>query len=172
MNKSCSRCGSIYSTEDKRRKFCGVNCYRAKQLEVPNAGCFKPGLEPWNKNAKGLHLSPASEFRPGQAASNHLPVGTIKVRHRSRNAEFRSWVKVADPNQWQLRAVAVWEAENGPLPPGKIVHHVDRDTLNDAIGNLVALTRGEHLATHRAEFRPRRPAVEKFTQTTLTGTDQ
>ena len=31
-----------------------------------NKGTFKKGNNPWNKGLKGIHLSPASEFKEGQ----------------------------------------------------------------------------------------------------------
>lgn len=42
----------------------------------------------------------------------------------------------------------VWERENGPIPPGLHVHHVDEDKANNALANLRLLTVAEHLAMH------------------------
>lgn len=61
-------------------------------------------------------------------------------------------MKVAEPNKWKKRAIAVLESANGPLPRGMVVHHIDRDALNDAPSNLVALTRSQHVEEHRAEL--------------------
>lgn len=152
MKKTCERCGAEYSTEDKRRRYCGVACYREKQRESPNSGTFRPGLTPWNRGIHGIRLSPSSEFRPGREAENRMPVGTTTVRVHS-DDHPRAWVKVADPSTWKPRAVVVWEEANGPLPAGMVVHHVDRNALNDSIGNLRAMTRDEHLAEHRVELR-------------------
>lgn len=156
MNKTCERCGAEYATEDKRRRYCGLPCYRERQREEPNAGTFRAGLVPWNKGVEGLHLSPATEFKPGQPARNHEPVGTVKIRQRRNRPESpRAFVKVAEPNVWRLRAVVAWEVEHGALPRGHVVHHKDRNSLNDAPGNLAALTRAEHIAEHRSELRSR-----------------
>lgn len=35
---------------------------------------------------------------------------------------------------------------------GLVIHHRDRDSLNDAPANLQALTRKEHAAEHRSEL--------------------
>lgn len=32
----------------------------------PNVTCFKKGHTPWNKNLKGIRLSPKSEFKKGK----------------------------------------------------------------------------------------------------------
>lgn len=116
------------------------------------AHSFPAGHKPWNKDLKGIHLSPGSEFIRGQDAHNKCPVGTVTIRRRARNDELRAYVKVAEPSTWKLRAVLVWEKANGPLPVGKLVHHKDRDSLNDALNNLEALTRREHIAEHRGDL--------------------
>ena len=58
---------------------------------------------------------------------------------------------MSDPSGWRERAKVVWEEANGPIPKGCVIHHKDRDTLNDIAHNLEAMTRAEHLAEHRAE---------------------
>lgn len=50
-----------------------------------------------------------------------------------------------------LRAHLVWIAHQGAIPHGRIIHHKDRDMLNDAIQNLELLTKAEHLIEHREE---------------------
>lgn len=100
----------------------------------------------------GQRLSPTTEFKPGQPAHNHLPVGSVRIRVETHTGSPRAWVKVAEPNVWRRRASVVWESIHGPLPRGKVVHHRDRDSLNDDPSNLVALTRKEHINEHREEF--------------------
>jgi hypothetical protein len=107
---------------------------------------------PTTQIAKGEHRSPATEFKPGQAAHNRLPIGSVRVRRETHTGLLRAWVKVAEPNVWKKRAVVVWEAANGPLPRGHVVHHDDRDSLNDDLANLVAMTREAHVAEHRTEI--------------------
>lgn len=154
MTRTCDRCGAEYASDDKRRKYCGLACYRQRQREAPNSGTFARGLVPWNRDLKGIHLSPESEFKPGAEAINRVPVGTVKIRQRkNRPDQPRAWVKVAEPNVWRMRAVVEWEKANGPLPDGLIIHHIDRNSLNDDPLNLQALTRQQHLSEHRGEFR-------------------
>jgi hypothetical protein len=129
-------------------------------------GRFRPGHARGiaTRYKPGEHSSPATEFKPGsmvgaqhrfypgQPAFNKLPVGSETVRIETNSGLPRAWVKVAEPNGWKKRAVVVWERDNGPLPRGSVVHHKDRDSLNDAPGNLVALTRKEHVAEHQLEI--------------------
>lgn len=42
----------------------------------------------------------------------------------------------------------IWEKENGPIPQGYDVHHIDHDKNNNSINNLTILTRKEHLYLH------------------------
>ena len=48
--------------------------------------------------------------------------------------------------------MVVWEATHGPLPRGQLVHHKDRNPLNDDPTNLEAMTRGEHRKEHQNEL--------------------
>lgn len=101
---------------------------------------------------RGERRGAATEFRPGQQAHNRLPLGTVRVRVETHTGLPRAWVKIAEPNVWKKRAVIVWESLNGPLPRGFVVHHRDRDSLNDAPDNLVALSRRDHANEHREEI--------------------
>ena len=115
-------------------------------------GQFQTGLTPWNKGMKGIHLSPETEWKRGRESEKIVPVGTVKVRKRSREASPRAFIKVAMPSAWRQLSVVVWERANGPLPRGMVVHHVDHNPLNDDISNLVALTRRDHALVHINEL--------------------
>lgn len=115
-------------------------------------GQFKPGQTSWNKGVKGLHLSPATEFKKGRQSLRKMPIGSVTIRQRKRDKKPRAWVKIAEPNIWRERAKVVWEDARGPLPKGYVIHHRDRDTLNDALHNLQALTRAEHINEHRHDL--------------------
>lgn len=99
----------------------------------------------------GERPSPGTEFKPGQPAPNKLPVGSVTVR--TFRGVRRAWVKVAEPNVWRERAKVVWESRHGPIPRGMVIHHRDRDTLNDAPSNLACLTRRQHAEEHADEVR-------------------
>ena len=119
---------------------------------------IKPGdhLSPSTEIKPGERRSPATEFKSGQAAHNRLPVGTTRIRRETHTGLLRAWVKIKEPNVWIKRAVLVWESINGPLTKGWVVHHRDRDSLNDSPGNLIGMTRRKHAAEHRVELKARR----------------
>lgn len=112
---------------------------------------FEAGHTAWNKGIKGLQLSPATQFKKGRKSNRWLPVGNVTLR-TDKAGRLRAWVKVADPATWKLRAVINWEAVHGPLPDGHLVHHRDRNGLNDEPGNLSALTRSEHVKEHARDL--------------------
>ena len=45
--------------------------------------------------------------------------------------------------------VAVWEAANGPKPPNHDIHHIDGNGKNNALSNLVCLSKSEHQRLHQ-----------------------
>lgn len=158
----CEQCGAEFARDKSGTRpirFCTQACYHAWAKARPNAGQFKGGLSPWNKGLKGLRLSPETEWKKGRKSENWMPVGS-ETERRDKNGRMRAFVKVSEPNVWRERALVVWEAMNGPLPKGCVVHHKDRNSLNDAPTNLEAMTRAEHLKEHRDEIRAPRPKQE------------
>lgn len=135
---TCPQCGTEFFHRKGARRFCDGDCYHAYERAHPNSGTHKPGSIPVNKR----------------------PVGTVRIRQRpGRNDGPRAWIKVAEPNVWRPRAVVVWEAAHGPVDPGFVVHHEDRDTLNDDPANLTLESRAAHLLEHRPEFEAKRAAA-------------
>lgn len=161
--KQCEQCGATMLVQPalmKRKRFCSRVCRgramvghmnAVRPTPTVNAGTFKRGLIPWNKGVS-VHLSPASEFKPGQRVKPYVPVGSERERI-DKNGKRRMFVKVQDPNVWKLRAVLNWEATHGPVPQGSVIHHRDRDPLNDAPENLESLDRSAHIREHRVELR-------------------
>lgn len=42
----------------------------------------------------------------------------------------------------------IWIINNGPIPKGCHIHHIDGNKLNNDISNLQCMTKGEHSALH------------------------
>ena len=57
--------------------------------------------------------------------------------------------------------VYIWEKENGPVPNGFNVHHVDEDKMNNDISNLKLLSVHEHQHLHSKERFAKNPEWEK-----------
>lgn len=119
---------------------------------------FKRGNPAWNSGMKGLHLSPATEFKKGclrgNAARRYRAIGTVVERVDNRGVRSR-YIKVGDfgPTQkrWIPYAWHVWQQANGkPVPPGHRVMHRDLDPMNDDPSNLICLSGAEAVAWQRA----------------------
>ena len=124
--------------------------------QQPNKTSFRPGQTPWNKGLKGWQAGGRSietQFKKGQLGHKHRRIGSKSIRKDKGKGQKRMYIKIAEPNIWKLRSVIVWEQVCGPIPKGFVLHHKDHDSLNDAVGNLCLLTRGEHLKEHEKELR-------------------
>lgn len=163
----CETCGTGYWVPPYRRertRYCCASCrgsaIAAKHLNNgpkpwaaanldghrhKSSSKFKSGHTPWNKGLKGIHLSPETEFKAGCESRQKLPMGSVTIRTDG-NGKPRAWLKTNDG--WRPRAQVVYEAKHGAIPVGKVVHHVDGDTLNDRADNLVALTPSQHIYEH------------------------
>ncbi|MBL7215523.1 MAG: HNH endonuclease [Phycisphaerae bacterium] len=113
---------------------------------------FQKGFEPWNKNVKGIHLSPQSEFKKGSLPANHKEVGQISIRkHRGIS---RRMIKVSGikhgAHKWIPYTTWLWQQTYGPVPEGFFVIHKDGKTLHDAIDNYRLVTHAEHLRLNTA----------------------
>lgn len=143
------------------RKTCSRSCMAEQKRQLMRGNTLRKGLppdnafaknhKPWNAGVKGIRLSPTTEFKPGQIPVNLMPIGTESVRV-DKNGQLRMWVKVGS-RKWKLRAVVVWEQQFGPVPSGLVIHHHDRNTLNDSIDNLMCMTRKAHINEHRHELK-------------------
>lgn len=131
---------------------------------------FQPGHATWNKDLKGTHFSPQSEFKKGGplrgfAARRWRPIGAITVRYdplfpwqrarlrkdgTSRKGKPRRWIKVKDDGRLQDRWIPyardLWEKHYGPVPNGLLVVHKDGNQMNDVIDNLILVDRRRHIS--------------------------
>jgi hypothetical protein len=182
IDKTCDVCGATFAVQPYRResaRFCSRRCGGMWHASTRLARAPKPwavgnrwragkrptnawqaGARPWNKGIKGIRLSPTTEFAPGGTPASKVDVGTVRVR-TDKNGRPRAWVKTADPSTWRPRAVVAWEAAHGPLPSGRVIHHIDRDSLNDEPSNLAAMTRAQHIREHQAELAVERLRAEE-----------
>jgi hypothetical protein len=99
---------------------------RGKQHPRLRENQFKPGRPPWNKGRPfdSGGRSHATRFQPGRPPSlarNYVPIGTLRT---SRDGYLERKVNDTDPvpcRRWVAVHRLVWEAANGPIPPGHIV---------------------------------------------------
>lgn len=71
-----------------------------------------------------------------------LPDGSLRI------CSYYGYVWIKLNGRWKQLHRHKWEKYRGPIPPGCVVHHKDEDKTNNALRNLVCLTRAEHAALH------------------------
>ena len=112
---------------------------------TPNSTSFQKGNAPWNRGMKGIHLSPSTQFKPGQPSDRAMPEGSITLR-RTKKGALRRFIKTAEG--WTEYAKWLWIQEYGVLLAGDVVHHLNGDRLADTPSNLVAIPRTVHPTIH------------------------
>jgi len=113
-------------------------------------GTFKKGIVPWNTGHKGVHYSPATEFKKGNLPPNTKYDGCITIRnsHKDRNDKPYKYIRLAKA-KWQPYHQYVWEQHNGKIPKGKILWFINGDSLDVRIENLELITRQEQADRNR-----------------------
>jgi hypothetical protein len=108
-------------------------------------GTFESGHKSWNKGTRGLTSANVTSFKKGSRPKNHKPVGTIETRIRhNRNNPPIVWIKVAEPNKWEMLKRYNWAKYFGPIPEGMLVTHKDGVTTNCSPDNLMLITRAQN----------------------------
>jgi hypothetical protein len=86
---------------------------------------FQKGLVPWNKGTKGLagmqESCRATQFKPGQAPANTLPIGSTKFDKSGVLLQKISNAKGNNSARWRAVHELVWVKANGPVPAKHIV---------------------------------------------------
>ena len=174
VKKICEVCGKEYYVKNYRKdisRFCSRKCQgRYTQQNVlskvdksymkgnkyrvgkKSVNSFKKGHVAWNKGIKGIHLSPKTEFKKGRKSNNHKEIGVI-VQRKDKKGKIRNFIKVAEPNKWELYAVYLVKKQGIIVPKGSVVHHKNKNCIDDRIENLEVLTRAQHINIHRKDLK-------------------
>lgn len=168
------RTGKVSYKALSRQYHCNYNCLLAailsqmsvaeyrriikqRRVRAGKSSGWQRGHVPWDKGLKGIHLSPATEFKKGwfrgAAARKWRPVGTVIVRYDkpSRSVRLkcgpktrgnrRRWIKVCDDgppsHRWIPYARHLWQKRNGPVPDGMFVVHANGNSMDDRPANLI-----------------------------------
>lgn len=122
-----------------------------KPARFPNAGCFQPGLVPWNTGLKGWQAggrSVESQFKKGELSGRARlllqPVGAERV---TKDGILQRKVTTAGRGgqRWKSVHQLTWIAAHGPVPRGHIVVFKDGNRRNFDIGNLECITFAENM---------------------------
>ena len=93
---------------------------------------MRPRAQPGNKNALG-NKSRLGQYKRG---------GPLYIR-------VKSYLSTNDRDGRQCYIHrGCWEAHNGPIPWGYVIHHINGNSLDNAISNLACLSDTEHKHLH------------------------
>ncbi len=112
---------------------------------------FNKGLT-WNQygTKEGHERSRKTTFKKNNKPHNHKEVGETSMTtagyHITKIKE-----KGIQKERWVFTHRLIWEKENGPVPPGKMVEFADGDKNNLDINNLILTDREEHLELVRIQ---------------------
>lgn len=112
----------------------------------PNQTSFKKGIVVWNKGLKGVMKPNIGSFKKGEKPINYLPIGTIKIR-REKSGTDRRFIKIKD-NAWIDYAKYIWLKSGRKVKKNYCLHHINNDSLDDRIENLLFVSRQEHPKLH------------------------
>ena len=93
--------------------------------------------------AAGVPMRPRAQLGNKHALGQHPPGGPL---HICQQGYLGTYDRTG--NRCAVHR-AHWEACHGPIPQGYIVHHINGDTLDNAVDNLACMTAGEHSRLHR-----------------------
>ena len=83
---------------------------------------FQKGHTSWNKGTKGVHTGgEQTQFKPGQAPHNTLPIGSTKFDKSGVLMQKVSDAKGNNSRRWRAVHELVWIREKGPVPAKHIV---------------------------------------------------
>ena len=90
------------------------------------------------------------------SAETRAKIGAIQKAHKqpigtTSESSYGYVTRKTAPRVREFEHRLVYEAVNGPIPGGYVIHHVDGDKRNNVLSNLEMLTVGEHMRLHRVQ---------------------
>lgn len=104
---------------------------------MSNKGNFQKGHIPWNKEKKGIHLSPETEFKKGQRAGEKNNTWKGGVQEMQKDV-VHLYTGVGERIR---RPKKVLEDAGETIPKGWVIYHLDKNKHNDSIDNLIVIPR-------------------------------
>jgi hypothetical protein len=139
--------------------------YGNHKLNSGITGRFEKGIVPANKGKKG-QCAPGCEktfFQKGNLPHNTKPIGYERIT-RDGYIEVKIAMRPSRPDcndNFVAKHRLVWEAANGPIPPGHVIIFLDGDTTNCELSNLQLVTQAENQMLNKRHLRSDDPDLTK-----------
>lgn len=153
VSVTCERCGEAYETKSFYHKWCH-SCAklqardRARQFEKDTKHpCPKCGVEIARTSDHCKVCGAESRIEKITGCKNHNWKG-------GRSVDQWGYVQILvapearKGHRYRAEHILVWEAANGPLPDGFIVHHKNHIKDDNRLENLEAMSRSAHNQAH------------------------
>lgn len=140
--------GRTVSSIDNRFHRLGLFRSPEARARMSASSWFPKGHKPFNKGMKGIHLSPATEFRKGHQPANTKYDNCVTIRFTKRGGIPYKYIRIAE-GKWQLLHRHTFENRHGKIPPRHIVGFKNGDTLNCDIGNLYLMSKADNARRNR-----------------------
>lgn len=141
----CKYCGE--GVKKSRNIFCSIKCmnlYKTAKT-VKTILCDECGIL-FSKHQCHLTRNNFCSVKCRKIGMQ-MPIGSTHIIYN--NGYKRKWIKISQPNIWQLNAIFVWTNHFGKIPHKMLIHHKDENTLNDIPTNLELMNRKLHSSYHR-----------------------
>lgn len=132
----------------------------ALRWKMQAANFFKPGHVPFNKDRKGIRVSPATEFKKGHLPANTKFDGCISTRYHKKHGCYYKYIRVAKM-KWMLLNRYLWEKHHGPIPANHLVAFKDGNNLNCSLENLFLLSRAAN-ARRNVNYKKTSAAMKRY----------
>ncbi len=155
QHRTCVRCGKAF--EQKRNRKSGL-CWECRAPgeydQCPNCGARKLAN---SKQCKACHSAALPHIRAKKGADNAAWKGG---RILTKDGYIMVRTERPGHHPYELEHRVLWEAANGPLPKGHIIHHLNGDKSDNRLENLAAMSRADHHTKHAEPYQERVSALE------------
>lgn len=133
----------IYNAKRRNNLKSGVDCTFKKGNPAHNKG------KKWNEYMpiESQINSKKTQFKKGNKPHNWLPVGSEWI-----NDKGYTYVKISEPNNWQLKHRYIYEQHHGKIPKGYSIIFLDGNKNNYDLDNLQLVKIREKLIMKNLHF--------------------
>lgn len=125
------------------------SAYKRLGFKTGHTGYFPKGTQSGTPIKKGEHRSEETQFKKGQQPHNHKPVGSITSRKNHHRGNYYYYIKVAEPNKWELLHRWMWEQVHGEIPKGYNIIFKNNNPEDCTIDNLAIVSKQQHIEIQR-----------------------